>query len=101
MGENEKNLRGFFTVNNQIIKPISDFEELSFAFDLKPNPKRIMKSDRATIVFWEDGMKTVVKRSADTEDDPYSAFTAALAKKVYGSTNAIKRIIERKTGGQK
>ena len=94
---NEKDLRGFFAVNNQRIKPISDFEELSFVFDLKPKPKRIMKSDRATIVFLEDGTKTVVKRSADTEDDPYSAFTAALAKKVYGSTNAVKKIIERNT----
>lgn len=62
---------------------------------------RILKSGNRTIVFWKDGSKTIVKRSADTPDDDYSAFTAALAVKTYGSNSALKRMIRKKTEYQK
>ena len=67
----------------------------------KLSPERILKSGTATIVFWSDGTKTIVKRSSDEPENEYTAFTAALAKKVFGSNNAIKKIIERKTEVQK
>lgn len=57
-------------------------------------PNRILKSGPATIVFWKDGTKTVVKPEADTILDDYAAFTAAVAKKIYGSNSHIKKIIE-------
>ena len=63
--------------------------------------KRILRSGNRTIVFWQDGTKTIVKRSADTPDDDYSAFTAALAIKMYGSNSALKRMIRKKTELQK
>lgn len=48
----------------------------------------------ATIVYWADGEKTVVKcMDADTFD-PMAGFCAALAKKVYGSTGTVKQIIK-------
>ena len=56
-------------------------------------PTEILRSGNRTIVFWEDGDKTIVKRSENEEDDVYAAFTAALAKKLYGSGNAVKNII--------
>ena len=56
-------------------------------------PKKIIKSGDRTIVFWRDDTKTIVKRSDDTEDDLYSAFCAALAKKVYGSNSQVKKIL--------
>lgn len=68
---------------------------------LKFHVKRILKSGNRTIVFWEDGTKTVVKRAADEEDDDYAAFTAALGIKLYGSNTALKRMIETKTERQK
>ena len=71
------------------------------ATSILQKPERILKSDTATIVFWTDGTKTVVRRSADEPDNEYTAFTAALAKKVYGSNNAIKKIIKTKTEVQK
>lgn len=55
--------------------------------------KRILESGDRVIVFWEDGDKTIVKRSEGTNNDMYSAFTAALAIKVYGNK---KRLIDRK-----
>ena len=57
-------------------------------------PKRIIKSGDATIVFWKDGTKTIVKRSPDEAESDYAAFTAALGIKCFGSNSALKRIVE-------
>lgn len=57
-------------------------------------PKRIVKNGPALVVFWEDGTKTVVKRKKGEQDNVYHAFTAALAKKLYGCNSAINRIVD-------
>lgn len=57
-------------------------------------PKRILRSGPCTIVFWEDGTKTIVRKAPDEEDNAYAAFTAALAIKIFGSNQAVKRIVE-------
>ena len=64
-------------------------------------PMRILRNGPATIVFWPDGTKTVVKRAPDEPDNEYVAFTAALALKIFGSNSALKRIIAEKTEEQK
>lgn len=56
---------------------------------------------RTVVVIWTDGDKTIVKRSEKDPDDIYMAFTAALAKKVYGSNSAIKRLINKKVNEHK
>lgn len=58
--------------------------------------KRILESGDRVIVFWEDGDKTIVKRSEGTNNDIYNAFTAALAIKIYGNNSQVKRLIDRK-----
>lgn len=60
----------------------------------KYSPKQILKSGPCTIVFWEDGTKTMVRRAMDEADDDYSAFTAALAIKIFGSNSAVKRTVK-------
>ena len=60
-------------------------------------PKRIIHSGPATIVFWEDGTKTVVKLSENDIYDEYDAFTAALAIKIFGSNSAVKKLIKNVT----
>lgn len=55
--------------------------------------KKIIFNPPATIVFWEDGSKTVVKCRKGTEFDPYYGFTCALAKKIYGSNSRVNRIV--------
>lgn len=55
-------------------------------------PKKIIRNGKATIVFWLDGTKTVVKCS-DEDDNDYDAFTAALAKRVFGTNSAVKKIV--------
>jgi hypothetical protein len=64
-------------------------------------PDRIVKSGKSTIVFWEDGTKTVVKRSDDEPDNEYNAYLAALGKRIYGSNSALKRLIRDYTVVQK
>lgn len=60
-------------------------------------PKRVLRHGIATIVFWQDGTKTVVKRHADEPDNEYAAFTAALAIKVFGSNSQIKSVLRHET----
>ena len=75
------------------------FEHMKFAGweYARTVPKKILKNGNATIVFWEDGGKTVVKRAEGEEDNDYAAFTAALAIKLYGSNSRLKKMIEKKT----
>lgn len=56
-------------------------------------PDGVLISGNRTIVFWEDGTKTVVKRADDETDSIYAAYTAALAIKIYGSNSKLKKII--------
>lgn len=56
-------------------------------------PKKIIYNGPATIVFWDDGTKTVVKRSQKDKDNKYNAFCAALAKKIYGSNSKVNSIV--------
>lgn len=62
----------------------------------KYTPKKIIYHDIATIVFWMDGTKTVVKLGGDEKNNRYTAFCAALAKKVYGNNSRVNKIV--KTG---
>ena len=56
-------------------------------------PKRIIYSGPATIVFWNDGTKTVVKCHDMSTYNKYTAFCAALAKKVLFTNSRINRIV--------
>lgn len=57
------------------------------------SPLTIFKDGRVTTVFWKDRSTTIVKLREGERDDDYTAFCAAMAKKVFGSNNAIKRKI--------
>ena len=66
-----------------------------------PVPVRIIKSGKVTVVFWDDGSKTIVRCAEDEIPDDYDAFTAALAKRVYGSNTRLKKMIKAVTVEQK
>ena len=59
------------------------------------NVSRIIFSNPATVVFWGDGTKTIVKAREEDEYSPYYGFLAALGKKVYGSNARIQSMIDR------
>ena len=49
-----------------------------------PPIKDVIFNDPATIVFWEDGTKTVVKVMEGDEFDPYTGLAQAISKKILG-----------------
>ena len=53
----------------------------------------IIYNDPATIVFWKDGTKTVVKRAKGEKFNKYYAFCAALAKKAFGNNSQVNKIV--------
>lgn len=57
-------------------------------------PVRIIKNGPATIVFWKDGTKTVVKCAPETTPSDYDAFTAALAIKIFSNNSRLKKMIK-------
>lgn len=57
-------------------------------------PKRIIHSKNVTVVFWNDGTKTLVKCAKDDTQDNYNAFCAAYCKKVFGNNSHLKRVIK-------
>lgn len=75
---------------------ISAFNTVPKDYALKKyiEPHRIIVNYPATIVFWKDGTKTVVKCAAGTDPDLYGAFCAAVCKKVFGSNSNLKKVIE-------
>lgn len=64
--------------------------------------KEVIFHDPATVAYWEDGTKTVVK-CQDEEFDKEKGLLAAIAKKVYGNkgnfNNIIKKYCETVTNG--
>ena len=58
-----------------------------------PDIDRIIFSDPATIVFWDDGEKTVVKTCEHDRFEPYVGFAMACMKKMFGSTSRAKSVM--------
>lgn len=58
-------------------------------------PQRIVRNGPATIVFWRDGTKTVVK-CHDEDYDPEKGLAMALARKLWGrcATERFVRMVE-------
>ena len=50
-----------------------------------PEIKNVIFNDPATIVFWDDGTKTVVKCQPGDRFDPEKGLAMAIAKKAYGN----------------
>lgn len=60
-----------------------------------PFPKRIICNPPATIVFWKDGTKTVVKAMEGQEYSPYFGYLAALSKRIYGSNSFVQSMLKK------
>lgn len=59
-------------------------------------PKRVIFNPPATIVFWEDGTKTVVKCKDGEFFSPDAGYSIALARKLYG--NNFRKIFKQVNG---
>lgn len=74
---------------------IANIETGVFVGVEKIKPKKIIQNGIATIVFWNDDTKTVVKLADGEENDIFTAFCVAFTKRLFGSTSAINRQIEK------
>lgn len=68
----------------------------SFCWGSTPKIERVIFHDPATIVYWKDGTKTVVK-AQNEKFDKEKGLLAAIAKKVYGNKGSFNNIIKRFT----
>ena len=77
------------------------FDDMLIADKLRLMVDKIYLNGSHTCVVWRDGTKTVVNCADEDYYDEYAAFTAALAKRIYGNNTALKRMLAKKTVVQK
>lgn len=82
-------------IMNNMIENSRSEKQGRFGDDFKP--KKIIHSGPKTIVFFENGEKVVVSCGENETYDDYTAFCAALAKKIFGSTSRAKKIMKSAT----
>ena len=56
--------------------------------------KRVIFSDRKTIILWNDGSKTMVSCAEGEQLDPYMGFCAAFTKGFFGSKHQVEKIVK-------
>ena len=61
--------------------------------DIKRKIKKVIFNDPATVVYWADGSKTVVKTMPGDEFCPEYGLSMAICKKYFGSNSAYKRYV--------
>lgn len=62
---------------------------------LDPRPEDVIFHDPATIVYWGDGTKTVVKCGPHDTFDPEKGLAMAIAKKHFGNGNEFHKVFKR------
>ena len=62
-------------------------------------PDHIIFNPPATIVFWKDGTKTVVKCAEGEKFDPYTGFCYAFTEHFLGSISHIKKLCQKSSTG--
>lgn len=82
------------TVKRYFTEDVMRANEMFYRIGL--NPTKIIYNPPATIVFWTDGTKTVVKCSAEDEYNEYYGFLCALGKKMFGTNSHLKKLIDEK-----
>lgn len=55
-------------------------------YKMVPEIKKVIFNNPATIVFWKDGTKTVVKCMEGMEFDKWDGLSMAICKKLYGKS---------------
>ena len=68
---------------------------MTFFIDDKPKIKKVIFNNPATIVFWEDGTKTVVKATNDDVYDPEKGLAMAFAKKFLGNKGNFNEVFKK------
>lgn len=64
------------------------------AEDMSKRIKKVIFNKPATIVYWDDGTKTVVKRQKGDKWDKEKGLMACICKKFYGNTGKFNDVIK-------
>jgi hypothetical protein len=83
-----------YGLTHPLISEVPESFMIKKPYPNKIMPIRIIYNDPATIVFWDDDTKTVVKRAKGEKFNKYNAFCAALAKKIYENNSQVRKIVE-------
>lgn len=73
-----------------------DTKNSGFTFSLATNyfVKRVIFNEPATIVFWQDGSKTVVKCGPHDTYDPEKGFAMCFMKRFFGNSNRFHKLLK-------
>ena len=82
------------------IEITKEMKNMKYVVALELMPKKIIFSGPKCIVLWLDGTKTIVSCSENDKWDEYAAYCAALAKKIYGTTSAVHREVDKKSNAK-
>nr|DAM62941.1 MAG TPA: Mor transcription activator family [Caudoviricetes sp.] len=66
---------------------------------MSPDVVRVIFNPPATIVFWMDGSKTVVKCAKGEKFDPYTGFCYAYTERYFGPLSHIKKVCQKRSTG--
>lgn len=70
----------------------------SFSMNYRHQIKKVIFNDPATIIFWEDGSKTVVKCQPDDKYDKMTGFAMACAKYMFGNEGNYYEVFKKWVG---
>lgn len=70
----------------------------TFSMDYRRQIKKVIFNDPATIIFWEDGSKTVVKCQPDDKYDKMTGFAMACAKYMFGNEGNYYEVFKKWVG---
>lgn len=78
------NLSDFMDMCTELAKEVMNHAQTNSINEIADCIDRIIFNDRATVVFWKDGTKTVVRCHADDNYDPVTGVGMACLKKAFG-----------------
>lgn len=76
-------------------------DTFSFSMDYRHQIKKVIFNDPATIIFWEDGSKTVVKCQPDDKYDKMTGFAMACTKYMFGNEGNYYEVFKKWVGEKK
>ena len=88
----------FDSLTHTLLDIKRDLINTGMKWNQQPNvicPVNIWENGNNTIVQWEDGTKTVVTAEHPESKSTFAGFCAALAKKIYGTTDKVMKQIDR------
>lgn len=73
--------------------PSTTYVATAISYSKNMNIKKVIFNDPATIVYWGDGSKTVVKVCEGDTFDAQTGLLLCIAKKIYGHTE-LKKVLK-------